>query len=90
MLVVLCTASMAFGEAIPAEFGRLVQDMNQAYAQVDHYSATFLIQERIEGELAPKQRLLLKFKKPVKIYLRWLTGKHEGRQALLSGRDSWK
>jgi hypothetical protein len=67
--------------------------MKQAYAEVDHYTATFLVEERVEGELGPKQRLALKFKKPFKIYLRWLTGKHEGRQALYpagaDGNELW-
>jgi len=93
MLVLLCTVSTAFGEVTLTEFASLVQDMNQAYARVDQYTATFLLQERIDGELGPKQHLLLKFKQPFKIYLRWLTGKHEGRQALFpagtDGSELW-
>jgi outer membrane lipoprotein-sorting protein len=93
ILALLCTASTVFGEVSPLEFGRLLRDMVQAYAQVDHYTATFLIQERVDGDLGPKQRLALKFKKPFKIYLRWLTGKHEGRQALYpagaDGNELW-
>jgi hypothetical protein len=93
MLALLCTASTVFGAVSPTEFSHLLRDMNQAYAQVDHYTATFLIQERVNGELSPKQRLELKFRKPFKVYLRWLTGKHEGRQALYpagaDGNELW-
>jgi outer membrane lipoprotein-sorting protein len=63
------------------------------YARIDHYTATFLTQERVDGELRPQQRLVLKFKKPFKVYLRWLTGKNEGRQALypagVDGNKLW-
>lgn len=82
MLVLFCAASKVFGDISPTGFGRLLRDMHQAYAQIDHYTATFLIQERVNGELLPTQRVVFKFKKPFKVYMRWLTGKHEGRQAL--------
>jgi outer membrane lipoprotein-sorting protein len=81
-LALTCAASVAFGDVGSAEFIRLLEEMKQAYARVDHYTATFLIQERVDGELGPKQRLVLKFKKPFKVYLRWLEGKNAGRQAL--------
>jgi outer membrane lipoprotein-sorting protein len=93
MLAVVCTASMALGETSIEEFVRVLGEMKQAYARVDHYTATFLIQERVEGELRPQQRVALKFKKPFKVYLRWLTGKNEGRQALypagVDGNELW-
>ena len=45
------------------------------------------------GSLARTSGLLLKFKKPLKVYLRWLKGKHEGRQALypagVDGNELW-
>jgi outer membrane lipoprotein-sorting protein len=92
-LVLVCTTCMRSGEAHSAEFGRLLEEMRQAYAWVDHYTTTFLIQERLEGELRPKQQLVLKFKKPFRVYLRWLTGKDEGRQALypvgVDGNELW-
>jgi outer membrane lipoprotein-sorting protein len=93
MLALVCPTSVAFGQTSPTEFERLLKEMTQAYAQVDHYTATFLTQERVAGELGPKQWLVLKFKKPFKVYLRWLKGKHEGRQALYpagaDGNELW-
>jgi outer membrane lipoprotein-sorting protein len=93
MLTLVCTASVACGETSPAAFVRLLNEMNQAYSRVDHYTATFLIQERVDEELRPEQRLVLKFKKPFMVYLRWLTGKNEGRQALYpagaDGNELW-
>jgi outer membrane lipoprotein-sorting protein len=93
MLVLVCTVSIARPAVSPAEFVHLLEEMKRAYERVDHYTATFLIQERVDRELGPTQRLMLKFKKPLKIYLRWLNGKHEGRQALypagVDGNELW-
>jgi hypothetical protein len=93
MLVLVCTAAMGRADVSSAEFLRLLEGMKQAYSLVDHYTAIFLIQERIDQELGPPQRLALKFKKPLKIYLRWLQGQHEGRQALypagVDGNELW-
>jgi outer membrane lipoprotein-sorting protein len=92
-LALTCTASVALGNVGSADFVRLLEEMKQAYARVDHYTATFLIQERVDGELGPKQQLVLKFKKPFKVYLRWLEGRNEGRQALYpagpDGNELW-
>jgi hypothetical protein len=93
MLILVGTASVAGGDMSPAEFVRLLNEMNQVYSRVDNYTATFLIQERVDEELRPEQRLALKFKKPFRVYLRWLTGKNKGRQALYpagaDGRELW-
>jgi outer membrane lipoprotein-sorting protein len=93
LLAFASTMPVALGETGSTEFFRLIEEMQQAYAAVDHYTATFLIQERVDAELGPTQHLALKFKKPFKIYLRWLTGKNEGRQALYpagaDGNELW-
>lgn len=57
------------------------------------YTATFLIQEFVDGKLTPRQLIALKFQKPLKIYLRWIEGPNEGRQALypagVDGNQLW-
>ena len=92
-LVLVYAASVAVAEEPSGLFTQVLDEMRQAYGRVDHYTATFLLQERVDRELGPNQRLLLKFKKPLKIYLRWLQGKHEGRQALypagVDGNELW-
>lgn len=93
VLMLVCTASTAVVEERSALFAHVLEGMKQAYGRVDHYTATLLLQERVDRELGPNQRLMLKFKKPLKIYLRWLKGKHEGRQALypagVDGNELW-
>jgi hypothetical protein len=81
-LAITCTASLAQGKTHSSVFAGVLEAMQHAYAQLDHYTATFLTQERIDGELRPEQLVALKFKKPFKVYLRWVKGRHEGRQAL--------
>jgi outer membrane lipoprotein-sorting protein len=93
VLILTYAASVASVEGSSAPFARMLEEMRQAYGRVDHYTATFLLQEQVDRELNPEQRLLLKFKKPLKIYLRWLKGNHEGRQALypagVDGNELW-
>lgn len=81
-LAIACTASGVQGEANSRAFVGVLEAMRRAYAQVDHYTATLLTQERVDGELRPEQWMAVKFKKPFQVYLRWVKGRHEGRQAL--------
>jgi len=69
-------------DGMPADFSQVLDDMQRVYAQVDHYTATFLLQERIRGDLGETQLAALKFKKPFKVSMRWLDGPNKGRQAL--------
>jgi uncharacterized protein DUF1571 len=81
-LAIACTASGVQREVNSSAFVDVLEAMRRAYAQLDHYTATFLTQERIDGELRPEQWVAIKFKKPFQVYLRWVKGRHEGRQAL--------
>jgi outer membrane lipoprotein-sorting protein len=92
-LFLLFAASGACEKVDAPAFRHVLAQMETAYTRVDHYTATFLIQERVEGELRTEQQLSLKFKRPLKVYLRWLTGKNAGRQALYpagaDGNELW-
>jgi outer membrane lipoprotein-sorting protein len=92
-VALVCAAPVAVAKERSEPFAHVLEAMKQAYGRVDDYTATFLLQERVDRELGPNQRLQLKFKKPLKIYLRWLQGRHEGRQALypagVDGNELW-
>jgi outer membrane lipoprotein-sorting protein len=45
----------------------------QTLTKVDNYTAIFHRVERVEGELIPEEVTFLKFKKPFKVYMKWLT-----------------
>jgi outer membrane lipoprotein-sorting protein len=83
LVVVMFAAGIKAGADEIAPDALITLDrMETAYAGVQDYTANFLKQERVGGELLPEENILLKFKKPFKIYLKWLKGPHEGREAL--------
>jgi outer membrane lipoprotein-sorting protein len=59
-----------------------VYAMERAYAGVKDYTATFYKQERVKGTLLPVETILLKFRKPFSVYLRWTAGDFAGREVL--------
>jgi len=63
----------------------VVARMEASYAQVRDYTATFLKRERVEGVLRDQEVMQLKYQKPFRVYLRWLTGPKEGREVLYVG-----
>lgn len=80
-----------------AESARLALTLSkslQSYASVNDYTALFLKQERSEKGLDATEQIFLKFEKPFKIYMKWLSdpkkglevhyerGKHEGKLAI--------
>jgi len=56
--------------------------MQKNYEGVKDYTANFIKQERVDGVLLPREYIFLKFKKPGKVYMKWLKGPNEGREAL--------
>ncbi len=55
----------------------------QAEALLDRtesYTAVFHKQERVKGTLKTRETVLLKFKKPFKVYMRWIEGPGKGRE----------
>jgi outer membrane lipoprotein-sorting protein len=64
----------------PAE---ILSGMSAAWSRVNDYTAIFYKQERVNGTVLPEEKIQLKFKKPFKIYMKWLPpGPHEGRESL--------
>jgi len=60
----------------------ILDAMSDAYSKVDDYTAIFIKQELVDGELLPEETIRFKFKKPFKVYMGWMEGPHEGREAL--------
>ncbi len=60
----------------------LLEQMQSSYAQVNDYQAIFHKQERVEGKLLPEETILLKFRKPLKIYMGWIGQPLKGTEAL--------
>ncbi len=86
LLLIFC-ASMGCPAVIAAEspgdvIVRLLDQMESSYAKVNDYQATFHKQERVEGNLLPEETILLKFQKPLKIYMNWIGEPLKGQEAL--------
>jgi outer membrane lipoprotein-sorting protein len=60
----------------------LLAQMESSYARVKDYTAVFHKQERLEGVLLPEETILLKFQKPLKVYMKWIKDPYRGREAL--------
>jgi outer membrane lipoprotein-sorting protein len=64
-----------------------IRDMEVAYAKIDNYAAIFHKQERVNGKLLEEETIFLKFKKPFKVYLKWIKDPYRGREALYA--EGW-
>ena len=90
----LLYAALFIGSVRPCEAGakpdilKILDDIEASYGKLSSYTATFLKQERVDGELLPEETIRFKFKKPFKVYMGWLKGTpHGGREALyVAGR----
>jgi len=54
----------------------------QRLSKVESYVAVFHKQERIRGNLTQKETVLFKFKKPFKVYMKWIKEPYYGRESL--------
>ena len=67
----------------------LLFGMEAAYARVTSYTARFVRQELVRDILRPREEALLKYQRPGRIYLRWISGPPKGREILfVEGRDN--
>ncbi len=66
------------------EIRQLIYDMETAYEGVHDYTTIFYKKERVRGRMLPQEKMLLKFRKPFSVYLKWLSGKREGQETLFS------
>ena len=58
-----------------------------ALGQVDNYTSIFHKQERVEGRLTEEETILFKFKRPFKVYMKWIKEPYKGRELLYV--DGW-
>ncbi len=65
-----------------------IRQMPAAYARVKDYTATFMRREVLRGRQRPEETIVLKFREPLQVYMRWLTGPPKDREAIfVKGRD---
>ncbi len=61
---------------------QLFKAMARHSQRFSDYTALFQKQEVVKVKLIPQENILLKFRKPFSLYMRWLEGPHEGREVL--------
>jgi outer membrane lipoprotein-sorting protein len=66
------------------ELLKLLDLAEKHYAQVRDYTSTMVSRERVGEALRPQERILLKFQRPFKVYMRWMEGPSKGREGLYS------
>lgn len=59
----------------------MLEQAQEAFEQIDNYTATFIKQQTIKGTLNEQETMFMKFKKPFKIYYKWV--KPEGGKEVI-------
>ena len=59
-----------------------VKQAEETYDKLDSYTAIFHKQERVNGKLLEEETILLRFKKPFKVYMEWIKDPYKGREVL--------
>lgn len=76
------------------DYGKACSLLSDAKNRVDclsDYTLTITSQERVGGNLLPEATMLVKFKRPLSLYIKNLTGKHINREIIyVQGRNSNK
>ena len=60
----------------------ILNSARESYAKINDYTAIIHKEEYKDGKLKKDEKTALKFQKPFKVYLKWLSGKNEGTQLL--------
>src|SRR4249920_2451146 len=53
-----------------------------AYGKVTSYTAVLHKQQRVAGKLLPEETILLKYKKPFSVYMKWIRAPYKGSELL--------
>ena len=73
------------------ELLRLLDAADKQYAQIHDYTAVMVSRERVKDVLQEQERILLKFQRTFKVYMRWMEGPSQGREGLyVSGAHEGK
>lgn len=59
-----------------------VRDAEAVLSHTDCYRAIFHKQERVDGKLLAEETVLFKFRRPFKIYMKWIKDPYKGREIL--------
>ena len=79
----LLTTVAAAGDTVQVrDPEKWISQAEAAYDQITSYTAILYKQQRVAGELLPEETILIKFKKPFSLYLKWIEQPHKGSELL--------
>jgi hypothetical protein len=61
---------------------KILLSMRESYKSIDGYTAILVKGEPKAGKNNKSQKIFVKFKKPFKVYMKWIGDKHAGREVL--------
>ncbi len=70
------------GASAAARLEQTLDDLTHAYTNVMDYTATLHKQERVGGRLLPQEKILVKFRKPYSLYMKWIGSARKGQEVL--------
>lgn len=82
LLLVLEFSSPAAGAYDKTDLANWLKHAESTLARTDSYTAIFHKQERIQEKLTGEETIFLKFKKPFKVYMKWVKEPYKGRESL--------
>jgi outer membrane lipoprotein-sorting protein len=59
-----------------------IKQAEEVLSKTDSYTVIFHKQERSKGVLGEEETIFLKFKKPFKVYMKWIKPPHKGRELM--------
>jgi hypothetical protein len=78
----LCGWSAQAADMSAGDLLRLLDAADKRYAQIHDYTTMMVSRERVKGVLLAEERVLLKFQRTFKVYMRWMEGPSKGREGL--------
>jgi len=82
LLLFLVFSSSTYGAYDKTDIGNWLKRAESTLARTYSYTAIFHKQERIKQNLTERETIFLKFKKPFKVYMKWVKGPFKGRESL--------
>jgi len=79
VLAQMTMATHAQGQPDPESWLKEAED---AFGRVTYYTAIFHKQQRVEGKLLQEETILIKFRKPGSLYMRWVASPYKGGELL--------
>jgi len=77
--MVLTATGVAQDQTDPEKW---LQEAEAAYCGVTNYTAIFHKQQRVDGELLQEESILIKFRNPFSLYMRWVAVPYKGCEVL--------